>query len=68
MTDDQPVPTRRTIEKLAWLINWHSTNEEHTIGELAVLYGETPERIMDAIDVLKIMRGEPTQFPPVPWR
>jgi hypothetical protein len=68
MDDEQPVPTRRTIEKLAWLMKWHSTqDEEHTIGELAALYEETPERIMDAIDVLKIMDGEPTQFPPVPW-
>ncbi len=59
--------TRRTIEKLAWLIDRHCDIEPCTIGELAELYGETPERIADAMDVLKIMMGEPTQIPPVPW-
>jgi len=57
---------RTGIEKLAWLLS-----KEHgdgvTLGQLATKYGEPVERIQDALDVLKIIRGEPTQIPPVPW-
>lgn len=56
------------IEKLAWLIDQHVHDPETiTIGNLAKIHGETSERIMDAIDVLKIRRGQSTQLPPVPW-
>lgn len=38
-----------------------------TLGQLAEFYGETAERIADAIDVIKVHYGEPTTIPPVPW-
>lgn len=56
---------RKSIEKLAWEIEHE--DGAMTLGELAEKYGETTERIMDAIDVLKIAHGQPTQLPPVPW-
>ncbi len=49
------------------LLDQHSGDESVTIKELARLYDQTPERIADALDVLKIRKGEPTQFPPVLW-
>lgn len=57
---------RRGIEKLAWLLA-KETEGTVTMGELARKYDEPIERIMDALDVLKIIRGEATQIPPVDW-
>lgn len=56
---------RMTIERLAWLIS--TAPGKATIGQLASQYGQEPGRIMDAMDVLKIMRGDPTQIPPIDW-
>lgn len=56
---------RRGIEKLAWLIAREGGNP--TMGQLADKFDEPVERIMDACDVVKIVRGEPTQIPEVPW-
>jgi hypothetical protein len=56
---------RITIEKLAWLLS--AAPGEATIGQLAAQFGQEPGRIMDAMDVLKIMRGDTTQLPPVDW-
>jgi hypothetical protein len=53
------------IEKLAWLISQESNSA--TLGGLADKYGTTTERIQDAIDVLKIRKGKPTQIPPIQW-
>lgn len=38
-----------------------------TIGELAQVFQETPERIMDALAVLKMQEGRPTTLPPIYW-
>lgn len=38
-----------------------------TVGALADRFEQTTERIIDALDVLKIREGVPTQQPPVPW-
>jgi hypothetical protein len=56
---------RRPIERLAWHLS--SEDGEATLGALARKYGETTERIMDALDSLKMRRGEPTSLPPVDW-
>lgn len=56
---------RRTIEALAWMIQ--DAPGEMSLGELARRMGETTERIGDAMDVLKIRTGQPTQVPPVDW-
>jgi hypothetical protein len=58
---------RTGIEKLAWLIHTGGHPGETTIGELAKIYDEPVERIMDALDVIKIVHGEPTQLPAVDW-
>ena len=58
---------RRGIEKLAYLLAREPRGEDVTLGDLAKKYDEPVERIMDALDVLKIIRGEPTQLPEVPW-
>lgn len=55
---------RRGIERLAWLL---AQEEGGTLGEMAEKYDEPVERIMDALDVVKIARGEHTQLPPVNW-
>ena len=55
-----------TIEKLAYLIQTECTDGS-TLGEMSRKYSQPMQRIMDAIDVLKIRKGESTQIPPVPW-
>jgi len=55
-----------SIEKLAWLLSQESL-ESLSLGEIAEQMDQPVERIIDAIDVLKLLRGEETQFPPVPW-
>lgn len=57
---------RKGIERLAYEL----TLEDHgdiSLGELAEKHGQTVERIIDAIDVIKVKRGQPTSLPPVPW-
>jgi hypothetical protein len=53
------------IEKLARFLR--DEEGDATLGELAEKYGVTTERIQDAVDVLKIREGKPTQIPPVDW-
>ena len=53
------------IEKLAYELSFEDKNM--MLGELSEKYGEPIQRIMDALDVLKIKKGIPTQLPPVPW-
>jgi hypothetical protein len=53
------------IEKLAWLVS--GEKGDATLGDLAKRHGVTTERIADALDVLKIRQGIPTQIPAVPW-
>ena len=56
---------RRGIEKLAFLISQEPG--ETTLGQLAEKFGETTERIGDAIDADKMRRGVSTQLPPIDW-
>lgn len=56
---------RRPIERLAWLVATEPGDQ--TIGELAKRYGETTERVRDAIDANKMRLGQPTGAP-VDWR
>lgn len=60
---------RRSIERLAWMIQTEhlARGSGATLGQIAEQYGETVERVMDAVDVIKIVSGEPTVFPPVEW-
>jgi hypothetical protein len=61
------VPVRRSIEKLAWMLWVDPHPEGTTIGDLATRYGEPVDRIMDALDVSKIARGEISIIPPLDW-
>ena len=56
---------RRGIERLAYLISREPPSA--TLGDLAEKYGETIERLMDAMDADKMRRGIPTSLPPVDW-
>lgn len=56
---------RVSIERLAWMIS--DEPGDATLGELADKYETHVDRIMDAMDVLKIRRGEPTTLPPIEW-
>ena len=56
---------RRGIEQLAFLLS--KEGGDPTIGQLSAKYEEPIERIMDALDVLKIRQGVPTTIPHVPW-
>ncbi len=56
---------RRTIETLAWLLQ--AAPGTMTLGDLARRMDETPDRIHDAVDLLKLRRGIDTQIPPVDW-
>lgn len=59
---------RRSIEMLARLVIDDRINSpQTTIGELARKYGESTDRVLDAIDVIKIIQGQPTQTPEVDW-
>jgi hypothetical protein len=58
---------RRPIEKLAWLLWVEANPDVASISDLATRYGETTDRILDALDVTKIARGEPSLLPPLDW-
>lgn len=59
---------RKGIEKLARELDLaHDRIGAKSLGEVAELYGESVERIMDALDVIKIKHGQPTQLPAVDW-
>lgn len=60
---------RKSIEKLAWELERDTEIRGNgtSLGEVAEKYGEDLERIMDALDVVKIVRREPTQIPAVEW-
>lgn len=60
---------RKPIERLAWEL-WKDEEirgEGKTIAEVAEKYGESIERIGDALDVSKIARGELSIIPPIDW-
>lgn len=53
---------RRPFQKLVEMVDeLNDTNV--TIGELSERWGETTGRIMDAIDALRMLRGEQTYIP-----
>jgi hypothetical protein len=43
-------------------------DKDKTMGELARPLGEAPERLMDAIDAVRVMRGERTYISPADIR
>jgi len=49
------------------MITQIETNPDTTIGDIALNLDETSERIMDALDLLKVMRGEYREIPDIPW-
>lgn len=58
---------RRSLPRLAYMITQIETNPDTTIGDIALNLDETSERIMDALDLLKVMRGEYREIPDIPW-
>lgn len=53
---------RRPIEKLALMLR--AENPSQTLGQLAKKYNETTERIMDALEVIKMIdQGTATYLP-----
>jgi hypothetical protein len=58
---------RRPFEKLVELVDGLSEEEQNmTLGELGARWNEAPQRIMDALDASKMMRGKPTYIPVAP--
>lgn len=57
---------RTPIERLAYLIETEC-DPAMKLGAMAKRYDESVERVQDAIDVGKIVRGQATTLPPVPW-
>lgn len=57
---------RRAIEQLAFLLS-KDKDETKTLGQLSAEFDEPTERIMDALDVIKIVNGKPTTIPPIDW-
>lgn len=58
---------RKPIEKLAWELVHDDEIRDAKLSEVAEKYGEDVERIMDALDVAKIARGELSLIPPLDW-
>lgn len=51
---------RRPFEQLMMIVAAIAPDDQVTLGELAARHGEPIERIMDAIDAVKVLAGEPT--------
>lgn len=59
---------RTPIEKLAWELDHDEERHAMTLGQAAAKYNEPIDRIMDALDVIKIVRGEQLRIiPPIEW-
>lgn len=58
---------RKPIEKLAWELAHDEETKTMTLGQAAAKYNEPIDRIMDALDVIKIAKGELSMIPPVEW-
>lgn len=58
---------RKPIEKLAWQLAHDDEIATWKLGAVAEKYDEPIERIMDALDVIKIARGELSLIPPLDW-
>jgi hypothetical protein len=58
---------RKPIEKLAWELAHDDEIRTWTLDRVAAKYREDIERIMDALDVIKIARGELSLIPPLDW-
>jgi hypothetical protein len=56
---------RVSIERLARQLS--DEPDDVSLGSLADRYDVSLDRIFDAMDVIKIRRGEPTTIPPVEW-
>jgi hypothetical protein len=59
---------RKPIERLAWELDRDEEIREWKLGQVAEKYNEPIERIMDALDVIKIAKGELSLIPPLDWR
>lgn len=60
---------RKNIETLAYEL-WRDDEireNDWTLGQVAEKYGEEVERIMDALDVIKIATGQLSIIPPIDW-
>lgn len=55
---------RRPFERVMELVAHIPADSTVTLGELAERLGEPIERIMDAIDAVKVCNGEPSYFAP----
>lgn len=58
---------RRSLPRLAYLLSQDETLLNKKFGEIAEEYDEEIGRIMDALDLLKVMRGEYREIPDIPW-
>lgn len=55
---------RRPFEKLVLMLEREcDANPKVTMGELAAKYHESIDRIYDAMDGIKMMRGQPSYMP-----
>ena len=57
---------RRPFQKLMEMVAGEMDDTTATLGELAARYGEPVERVMDAIDAVRVCLGEQTYIAPVP--
>jgi hypothetical protein len=51
---------RRPFERLVEMVDALDSDRDVTLGELSERWSEPVERIMDAIQASKMLRGEPT--------
>ena len=51
---------RMPFEKLMELVAELGRGDEVTLGELSRRWGEPVQRVADAIDAVKVLRGEPS--------
>jgi hypothetical protein len=57
------MPFERLMENVAGL---SEEDQARPLGDLSRRWGEPPERIMDAADALRVLRGERTYVTPDP--
>jgi hypothetical protein len=58
------MPFERLMQQVAAL---PEQDRDLTMGVLSQRWGEPASRIGDAIDALKVLRGEPSYIPYIPW-
>jgi len=63
---------RRSLPRLAYMLTQLEKNApgdyaSMQFGQIAKIFNEEVPRIMDALDLLKVMRGEYQEIPDIPW-